>query len=571
MELKSLALYYVPEGYSLGATHVMGRQAAGAAFLRAVAAQGPARLYAYTPRRSFAQHLAAEMRRLGAEGTTVEWLPIHAHGRLAEAGVLFAPDPNIADFAWRRARRNPFAYSLCGVTHTTMSKISMELLASMTLSPLEHWDAIICTSRAVHHSVDQLLRVQADFLRQRFDARRMPMPLLPIIPLGVHSGDFIFADGEREAARRALGIDEDEIVLLYVGRLSFHAKAHHVPMLLAAEEAARGHNIVLLQAGWFANDKVETIFRNEGAEFGPSVRRLFVDGRKPMELRMAWAAGDVFTSLADNFQETFGLAPLEAMAAGLPVVVSDWDGYKDTVRQGVEGFRVPTLTLPPGSAEFLIDRYDLRLDEYDAYCGLASQLIAVDVPSARDAYRRLFADPGLRRQMGEAGRKRAQADYDWRVVMTRHLELWKELTERRNSGKGGTVPKGTGRPDRMNPFTMFRSYPSMILGPQTKLQLCPGLDAAQALRRLALESFRPGTTILTKPQVVEQIVDLLAREAEPLTLAEIMTRLSDVPKDLLTRSAVILAKCGVLTFVAPSERVLTGRTAAGSSVPEDGV
>ena len=31
------------------------------------------------------------------------------------------------------------------------------------------------------------------------------------------------------------------------------------------------------------------------------------------------------------------------MAAGLPVVVSDWDGYRYTVSDGVEGFRVPTL------------------------------------------------------------------------------------------------------------------------------------------------------------------------------------------------------------------------------------
>lgn len=240
-----------------------------------------------------------------------------------------------------------------------------------------------------------------------------------------------------------------------------------------------------------------------------------------------------------------------------------WDGYKDTVRQGIEGFRVPTLTLPPGSAEFLSDRYDLKLDEYDAYCGLTSQLIAVDVPSARDAYRRLFEDPQLRRQMGEAGRKRAQAEYDWRVVMGRYVELWKELTERRNSGKGGTVPKGTNRPDRMNPFTMFRSYPSRILGPQTKLQLRPGLDAAQALRRMELESLRAGTTILTKLETVEEIVDLLAHEAGPLTLAEIMIRLPAVPKDLLARSAVILAKCGVLTFVTSAETGATGGAATG--------
>lgn len=34
------------------------------------------------------------------------------------------------------------------------------------------------------------------------------------------------------------------------------------------------------------------------------------------------------------------------MANHLPVVISDWDGYRDSVRHGVDGFLIPT-TLPP--------------------------------------------------------------------------------------------------------------------------------------------------------------------------------------------------------------------------------
>ncbi len=48
--------------------------------------------------------------------------------------------------------------------------------------------------------------------------------------------------------------------------------------------------------------------------------------------------------MIDNIQETFGLAPLEGMAAGLPLLVSDWDGMKDTVSPDV-GFRVKTRSL----------------------------------------------------------------------------------------------------------------------------------------------------------------------------------------------------------------------------------
>ena len=41
------------------------------------------------------------------------------------------------------------------------------------------------------------------------------------------------------------------------------------------------------------------------------------------------AASDMFISLADSYQETFGLTPIEAMASELPVVASNWNGYRN--------------------------------------------------------------------------------------------------------------------------------------------------------------------------------------------------------------------------------------------------
>jgi hypothetical protein len=57
---------------------------------------------------------------------------------------------------------------------------------------------------------------------------------------------------------------------------------------------------------WLASDASAGLFC-------PSVRCLFVDGRDAVARERAWAATDVFTSLVDNFQETFGLTPIEAM------------------------------------------------------------------------------------------------------------------------------------------------------------------------------------------------------------------------------------------------------------------
>ncbi|MBR0800505.1 glycosyltransferase family 4 protein [Bradyrhizobium jicamae] len=551
----SLAIHYEPEAYTLGERRIMGRQAAGTAFLKALAQQRPTRLFCYASKREFADQFSIDVRRYGADSTAIEWLPFPAHRRLGEAGLLYNPDPRLAPFAWRRSQHSPRAYSLCGVTHTLMSHIGMETLADMALSPLEHWDAMICTSRAVHRSVDSLLFVQGEFLKQRLGARRMPIPQLPIIPLGVDCDAFVLKPGEREKARHMLGIDEDEIVLLYVGRLSFHAKAHHVPMLLAAEEASKEQKIVLLQAGWFANEKIEEVYRSEGAQFAPSLRRLFIDGRKPKELRAAWAAGDIFTSLSDNFQETFGLTPLEAMASGMPVVVSDWDGYKDSVRHGVDGFRIPTMTMPPGTAEFLVERADFGFDDYDKYSGLTSTLVAVDVKAAAHAYRSLFQSSDLRREMGASASARARSEYDWQRILGLYGQLWKELESRRNAGADPSVQAVPGRPDRMNPFTMFSSYPTATISEKTKFALRNGIDEAEANRRICSASFGSAVNILIKPEVVAEIVGALASKSTMLSLAEISTRLPQVPRDMLMRAAVILTKCGVLDFEASSAAV----------------
>ena len=76
----------------------------------------------------------------------------------------------------------------------------------------------------------------------------------------------------------------------------------------------------------------------------PSVRFVRLGGTQPVSEQVkhqALAAADVAVSLVDNPQETFGLAVAEAMA-GVPLVVSDWNGYRDLVRDGLDGFRIPT-------------------------------------------------------------------------------------------------------------------------------------------------------------------------------------------------------------------------------------
>ena len=77
----------------------------------------------------------------------------------------------------------------------------------------------------------------------------------------------------------------------------------------------------------------------------PSVKFQRMGGSEPVSEQLkhqALAAADLAVSLVDNTQETFGLSVAEAMAACLPVVASNWNGYRDLIRQGVDGFLVPS-------------------------------------------------------------------------------------------------------------------------------------------------------------------------------------------------------------------------------------
>ena len=138
-------------------------------------------------------------------------------------------------------------------------------------------------------------------------------------------------------------------MVLWVGRLSYFEKAFPQAMFRAVRRAAEraGAYAHFVLAGWFPQDGDEALYREAAALCAPGVRVHWVDGNDPDAVGELWAAADVFLSLVDNVQETFGITPVEAKAAGLPVVASDWDGYRSTIREGVDGFLIPTLGGPP--------------------------------------------------------------------------------------------------------------------------------------------------------------------------------------------------------------------------------
>ncbi len=445
----------------------------------------------------------------------------------------------------------------------------MEGFGALLTSPVQPWDAVVCTSRASKAVIERLLDNYADFLGRRGGGGFSVGFQLPVIPLGVDCQRFEDTEktaSVRHSVRHGLGIGDENIVVLFFGRLSFHAKAHPLPMYQALEAAAArsGRRIHLLQTGRFANAGIETAFRDGARQICPSVNAIFLDGRDDAVCRNVWCAADVFTSLSDNIQESFGLTPIEAMAAGLPSVVSDWDGYRDTVRPGVDGFAVPTWMPVAGSGGDLSLASDaLSSDEevdrdYNHYCGLVSQCTAVDVGAATEAFTALAENPDLRRKMGDAARLRALETFDWRVVIGQYQSLWRELAHIRNrADESAPVIKGRPvHPLRDDPFSLFDGYATAVVDVETVVSLSGETDASEAGDKLAnlrlqmMNNF--ADRVMLSDQEIEALLIRLAEDGscEVLTLAE---SLSDDSRYRLSRTLTWLAKLGIIVLGPPED------------------
>jgi phosphatidylinositol alpha-mannosyltransferase len=204
-----------------------------------------------------------------------------------------------------------------------------------------------------------------------FVERRFGRDEVRIIPNGVEIEPF-------EAAQPA-ELPEGR-KLLFVNRLD-PRKGFGVMVEAFGLLAAGYDDLVLVVAG---DGKERSAFKN----LPPGLRkRVLMLGNVPHALLPPYhAACDLFCAPSLG-RESFGIVLVEAMAAGLPVVASGIPGYREVIRDEVDG-----LLVPPRDA--------------GALAGAVS---------------RLLDDPELARRLGAAGRARARR-YSWDVV-TREVEM----------------------------------------------------------------------------------------------------------------------------------------------------
>jgi glycosyltransferase involved in cell wall biosynthesis len=189
-------------------------------------------------------------------------------------------------------------------------------------------------------------------------------------------------------AREAFGIDADAVVVGTVARLVW--QKGFAELFAAADRLHRTHpNLVFLVVGGPDTAKVDAISAEDLTAIGRRGRFIFAGERDDIE--SIYCAFDLF--VLPSHREGFPRSAMEAAASGLPVIATDIRGCRQAVAHGQTGLLTPV-------------RDPVRL---------------------ASAISELADDAALRRRMGAAGRRKAEAEFDDQAVIAKTLEVYDRI------------------------------------------------------------------------------------------------------------------------------------------------
>ena len=224
----------------------------------------------------------------------------------------------------------------------------------------------------------------AEQLRQAYGAGRS----FPVIPPGVArpQGDMV---ARRLETRGALGFSDDDVVCLLVAR---NPMRKGLPTVLDALAGLPGrYKLVVVGGNAAARDHV--LKSATGAALAERIRLI----GETADVAPYYAAADVYVHPTLN--DSFGMAPLEAMSFGLPVVLSPppWCGF----------------------AQYVKDGEDALVLDHPENAGQLAQYV-----------QRLSTDEALRKRLAE-GADRIVDQHSWPAVAARYEDLYRQVIAKR--------------------------------------------------------------------------------------------------------------------------------------------
>lgn len=194
---------------------------------------------------------------------------------------------------------------------------------------------------------------------------------------------------DRKAIKAGIYGDTNRIVILFVGRLIREKGILHFYEAAKILTSTYGDKVKFIAVGGIDKGNLSHIQQSVYTEMRQSGYVDFAGRREDVE--KFYSFSDIFC--LPSYREGIPNTTLEAMASGLPIVTTDVPGCRETVDEGINGFKVP-----PRNVDQLVDRLE-----------------------------RLIVDPDLRERMGRASRKKAEQEFSVDKVVEQHIELYQKI------------------------------------------------------------------------------------------------------------------------------------------------
>lgn len=445
--------------------------------------------------------------------------------------LFFTSSPGIFNIAHLRSIYAKRYFPVSGMTHTiSYAGLISNIFFQNLICDLQPFDSIICTSKPVLRSVRKMYRLISKDIFNRLSLTLDYKARLDCLPLGINTEDYMKYN--KYESRKALKLPAQKIIILYFGRFSISDKADLNPLLLVFKNLlsklrscpqGRDKNILLVLAGKnFQGDyggKLKKIANDLG--ISREIKFFFNLSRK--EKYLLYTASDIFVSPSDSLQESFGLTILEAMASGLPVVVSDWDGYKDMVSHNKTGFLIPTYWARCDE-KIAESSYLFRNDIHKEHL-LLGQSVCIDTKKMMEYLWLFIKNEELRLRFGHNARERALRYYDWAAVIPKYETLWSTLIEQAKAHKAPLKRRPIFYPGY---FECFKHYPSHILNKRTDITV-----TEEGMRLLKTKNFAAVTVPLNfiLPQVIFLILFYL-KERKSSNPEKIKDHINEFSKEI---------------------------------------
>ncbi|HZQ06426.1 MAG TPA: glycosyltransferase [Anaerolineae bacterium] len=259
-------------------------------------------------------------------------------------------------------------------------------------------DTRIWTERELMRGVTRVIASTPRDREQMIELYDAPPEKIVVIPPGVDTNLFHPVPSAR--AREWIG-SYDEKMVLFVGRIDpikgLDTWFRAMKLVVDQDPTLRQRMCVCLIGGDLDDDldpdsELSRLVELK-EELGIGELVTFLGGRAQTSLPFYYSAADAV--VMPSRYESFGLAALEAMACGTPVVASDVGGLSYLVRDAETGFLVPE-----GAADAFAEKISL-----------------------------LLHNPQLRNEMGKRGIAEAQ-EYSWWNIAERIIELYEDMLKK---------------------------------------------------------------------------------------------------------------------------------------------